>query len=163
MDLRSALEGQYRAGLTMLRECIEKCPDDLWAAGQHPRTTWRIAYHTLFYTHFYLMPTSEDLVPWAKHQAQARILWDDDEDGDPPKETTYTQAEMLEYQKFVEDNLHAWLANINLESDNSGFPWYPIPKIDHQLVNIRHLGTHVGQLQELLYARNIDLNWAGKR
>ena len=163
MDLRSALEGQYRAGLTMLRECIEKCPDDLWAAGKHPRTTWRIAYHTLFYTHLYLAPTYEDFEPWAKHQAQGRILWDDDEDGVPPDETTYTQAEMLEYQKHVEDNLSGWLGKINLESDNSGFDWYPIPKIDHQLVNIRHLGTHIGQLQEQLYARGIDLDWVSRR
>ena len=45
MELRTALKEQYHAGLTMLRQCVEQCPDDLWTSGAHPRPFWRIAFH----------------------------------------------------------------------------------------------------------------------
>ncbi|MBL8087627.1 MAG: hypothetical protein JNM85_06095 [Chthonomonas sp.] len=163
MDIQGALVGQYRAGLTMLRECITVCPDDLWAEGTHPRTYWRIVYHSLFYTHFYAMPNCDEFTPWARHQAHARILWTDDEEGVPPVETTYSQADLLEYLEMLYENIDGWVRALDLGSAESGFPWYPIPKIDHQIVSIRHLGGHVGQLSELLMARGIDINWAGKR
>lgn len=160
-----ALAGQYRAAFAMLRQCIRDCPADLWAAGKHPRTTWRIAYHTLFYTHLYLMPTLADFVPWERHEQQAVVLWDGDESGNPPHETTYTQGDLLEYLDFIEGNLDAWLAAIDLDAPESGFHWYPIPKLDHQLLNLRHLGGHVGQLSERLMTLGDvgEVDWVSKR
>ncbi len=147
----------------MLRQSIERCPDDVWAAGAHPRTFWRVTYHTLYYTHLYLMPKLEDFKEWDQHQNQAKILWDDDEDGIPPMEVTYTQADMLEYLDQIDGNLAAWLDAIDFDSPESGFYWYKIPKLDHQILNVRHLGVHVGQLQELLYAQDIDLDWVSRK
>ncbi len=164
MDVKPALIGQYRAGLAMVRQCVEVCPDEVWsAATEHPRTFWRIAYHALFYTHFYCMPDHETFTPWAKHVPHGVILWDDDEDGVPPAETTYSQADLLEYVDFISANIGDWVAALDLESQQSGFPWYKIPKLDHQLVNLRHLGIHLGQLQERLFAVGIDTDWVGRR
>lgn len=163
MEIKSALKGQYKAGLAMLRECIEVCPEDMWSAGEHPRTFWRIAYHTLFYTHLYLMTEEAAFVPWELNQSQARILWDDDEEGVPPVETTYSQAQMLEYLGMVEADVDDWVELVDLDSDQSGFSWYSIPKLDHQILNVRHLGVHVGQLSELLMARGIDTGWISRR
>lgn len=164
MSIKPALIGQYRAGLAMVRQCIEVCPDDVWAAAtEHPRTFWRIAYHGLFYTHFYCMPDHESFTPWAKHVPHAVILWDDDEDGVPPEETTYSQADLLEYVDYISANIGGWVEVLDLESEQSGFPWYKIPKLDHQLVNLRHLGIHLGQLQERLFAVGIDTDWVGRR
>ncbi|MBN8691178.1 MAG: DinB family protein [Armatimonadetes bacterium] len=165
MELQAALKGQYKAGLAMLRQCVEDCPDDLWALAPsgHPRTFWRIAYHALFYTHLYLMPMKSDFVPWEKHQSQATCLWDDDEEGIPPEETTYSKSEVLSYLDWIVKQVDAWVDALDLASPKSGFSWYRIPKLDHQLVNLRHLGTHTGQLQELLFARGMDSNWIGRR
>lgn len=164
MELKPALIGQYRAGLAMVRQCIEVCPDDVWAAAnEHPRTFWRIAYHALFYTHFYCMPDHESFTPWDRHVAHGVVLWDDDEDGIPPDETTYSQVDLLGYVDFVSANIGDWVNALDLSSAESGFPWYPIPKLDHQLVNLRHLGIHLGQLQERLFAVGIDTDWVGRR
>ena len=163
MEVKAALLGQYRAGIAMLRNCIEVCPDDLWSEGRHPRAFWRIAYHALFYTHFYLSVDHETFTPWEKHVWHGIILWEDDESGVPPVETTFSQADLLSYVAFLEQNVAGLLEVIDLDSASSGFPWYAIPKLDHQLVNIRHLGVHVGQLQELLFARGIDTDWVGRR
>jgi len=45
----------------------------------------------------------------------------------------------------------------------SGFSWYSIPKLDHQLLNLRHLQGHVGQLSELVMATGADLTWVAIR
>jgi hypothetical protein len=163
MEVKRALEGQYRAAFAMIRQCFEKCPDEVWAAGKHPRAFWRIAYHTLFYTHLYLMPNEAAFQPWEKHVAHARILWDDDETGVPPTDLLYSQGDLLDYLTHIENHLSGWLAVLDLDSQESGFSWYNIPKLDLQFVNLRHVGIHLGQLQELLYAVDIDLDWVSRR
>jgi hypothetical protein len=163
MQMIAGFESQYRAALAMLHQTIERCPDELWNSGDHPRTYWRIAYHALYYTHLYLAPTLEEFIPWEKNVDHARILWDDDETGIPPTDLLYSQQDLLDYCTFIEQNLTNFLANIDFNAPTSGFSWYRIPKFEHQLVNIRHIGIHIGQLQELIYAKGIDLDWVSKR
>jgi hypothetical protein len=64
MELRQALKEQYHAGLAMLAECVEKCPEGMWLEGEHPRTFWRIAFHAAFFTHLYLGQNEEAFAPW---------------------------------------------------------------------------------------------------
>ena len=53
--------------------------------------------------------------------------------------------------------------NLNLASDETGFSWYKnMSKLSHQLMNLRHIQGHVGQLSELLMARGIDTDWIAK-
>lgn len=162
MNVKADLVSQYRAGLAMLRDCLTQCPDDLWSAGAHPRTTWRIAYHALFYTHFYLMPDCDSFVPTEIFVWHGRILWEDDEAGMPPEETTYSQADLIGYLDFIDAHIPEWVENLDLASPTSGFPWYPISKLAHQFVNLRHLSGHTGQIQELLYARGLSPRWVGR-
>lgn len=157
MEIKRALKGQYHAGLAMLRETIEKCPENVWLGGTHPRNPWRIAYHALFYTHLYLMAREEEFVPWAMHREHVPALWED-EDG-PPIEPAYSRAEEMAYLEMIYAGVDGWVDLIDLDSLDSGFSWYSIPKLDHQLLNIRHLGGHVGQLSELVIATGADLDW----
>lgn len=163
MDIKDALKGQYHAGLAMLRETIEKCPEDLWYGGEHPRNTWRIAYHVTFYTHLYLAQTMDSFIPWPKGILDARILWSG-EDGSPaPVVEAFSKTELLEYVDFVDAGVDGWVDALDLETLDPGFHWYSIPKLDHQILNIRHLGVHTGQLAELVMATGADLDWVSKR
>lgn len=162
MEIKRALKGQYRAGLAMLRQCIERCPDDLWEAGEHPRNFWRIAYHAVFYTHLYLQVNEEAFQPWEKHRKHVPSLWEDHR-GAPPVDPPYSREETLAYLDLVYEQVDEWVDLIDLDAQQSGFDWYPIPKLDHQILNVRHLQGHVGQLQELLYARGVDLDWVAIR
>jgi hypothetical protein len=56
--LRSALKNQYHAMLSMLRNTIETCPDDLWVSKEFTNPYWRIVYHTLYFLHLYLYTSS---------------------------------------------------------------------------------------------------------
>ncbi|HMS55303.1 MAG TPA: DinB family protein [Fimbriimonadaceae bacterium] len=158
MDVRTELVSQYRAGLAMLRQCIDACPEDVWVSGKHPRTYWRIAYHAIFYTHLYLADDLESFVAWEKHRDKIPALW-----GDPDVEPPYSREETLAYLDFVDANVASWVQAIDIERKTSGFDWYKMSKFEHQLVNIRHLGGHMGQLSEILMAHGADVDWVGKK
>ena len=163
MEFKSILISQYRAELKMLADCISLFSDEAWAAGDHPRSAWRIAYHALFYTHLYLAPDAQSFKEWHRHVSHGPVLWLDDEEGVPPVEVTFSQADLLEYLDFVSENLTGWVENLDLQSSSSGFSWYPnMSKLEHQMVNLRHLGVHIGQLQERLYADGLEPGWKSR-
>jgi hypothetical protein len=163
MDLRAALVEQYRAALAMLRDCIEKCPEDLWTGGSFPRNPWRIAYHAIFYTHLYLMQDEASYVPWPKHREGATALWEDDEGPAPATVEPYTRAEALEALEHLDALIAPTVASLDLDAPETGFHWYPnMTKLSHQLLNLRHLQGHVGQLSELLMARGIETDWVSR-
>lgn len=160
MDIKDALKGQYHGTLAMLRQTIADCPDAVWESGKHPRTFWRIAYHALFYTHLYLMVNEAAFVPWEKHRGNIKVLWDDEKGQLPPIEPSYTQTELVEYLDFIDQHVNEWVDLIDLSSPDPGFSWYKIPKLEHQILNIRHLAGHMGQLSELLMNNGIDeVHW----
>ncbi|MBS1726936.1 MAG: DinB family protein [Armatimonadetes bacterium] len=157
MDIKKAIKGQYRAGLAMLRQCITDFPDELWEAGMGPRKNWKIVYHTLFYTHLYAMQREGDFEPWGV--GMECDMWED-----KPGEKVYSKADLLEYCDHVDSHIEEWVDRLDLEAEESGFNWYPnFPKLDHQLLNIRHLGGHMGQLSELAMNNGVhEIKWCSR-
>jgi len=142
----------------MLRQCVEVCPEEVWIAGEHPRNFWRIAYHAVFYAHLYGQQQEADFQPWVKARPTASDLWGPQDILEP-----YTRQEVLDYIDLVDAQVDSAVDGLDLDSADSGFPWYPsFPKLDHQILNIRHIQGHVGQLSELLMAKGIDTNWVAK-
>ena len=70
MNVQAALKGQYHASLAMLKRAVEECSDDLWTGGDYPIAFWRVAYHTLFFTHLYLQPDEKSFRPWEHHREE---------------------------------------------------------------------------------------------
>ena len=167
--LGPALVKQYRAGLAMLRDAVEKCPDDVWSSGEHANAFWQIAYHALYFTHLYLHPHLDEFVPWAGHQADVQhedgIAGPADPDSSLPlTPDPYTRKQVLEYCDSLYDRVDDLVAGIDLESAESGFYWYPIPKLEHQLVNLRHLQHHTAQLADRLRNQvGVGVGWVGSR
>jgi hypothetical protein len=170
MDIRQALKEQYHAGLAMLADCVEKCPEDVWLAGEHPRTFWRVACHTTYFALCYLVQTEDDFdasgSAWPPAVREALGLTE----GRPathvePYElpegvAAMTRGTMLEYIAYVRGLVDMTVDGLDLDTDKSGFPWYPnTAKLSHELLNLRHIQGHVGQLSELLMAKGIDTNW----
>jgi hypothetical protein len=153
--LRQALERQYHAALAMLREAIEECPDDVWLDDGRTNAFWQIAYHALYFTHLYLQPGLDDFVPWEGHQGEVQhedgIAGPADPDSPLPlTPVPYGRADVLAYWSVVDGMVGLAVDALDLESPDSGFYWYPIPKLEHQLVNLRHLQHHAAQLADRL-------------
>lgn len=158
MDIRPHLARQLIATLDMLRQAIERCPDTVWFAENGPRPVWRIAYHALFLADVYLQPTLADFTPWARHQDDAMDLW---ETPDPKPVEPYTRAALIEYCDDLRARIPSTLAKVDPSLPDSGFDWYTLPKMEHMLLNLRHLAVHLGQIQEHCYAAGVDLGWIG--
>lgn len=164
MELKQALKEQLRASLAMLTQCVERCPDDLWLTGDYPRYYWRIAFHSIFFTHVGIAQGEASYVPWPgrpdKHDAMfldpATIEPYELPDGAEP----FTKAETLAFIAHVDSILDESIDGLDLETDETGFRWYPqMSKMSNLLMNLRHNEGHVGQLSELLMARGIDIDW----
>jgi hypothetical protein len=73
VNLKEPFVHQFSAELKMLRNAIELCPESLWHEGS-PNRFWHLAYHALFYTHFYLSASESEFVPWTKSRPDYNFL-----------------------------------------------------------------------------------------
>jgi hypothetical protein len=148
--LRSVLKSQYHAALAMLRETIERCPADLWSSTEPKNAFWQVAFHALFFTHLYLQRNEAEFQRWT-HQHGG----DDGTKGD-----AYTQAQVLEYWAFCDAMTDRAIDALDLASQESGFSWYRVGKLEHQLINIRHVQHHAAQLADRLRsATDVGTRW----
>jgi hypothetical protein len=167
--LRMILASQYHAALAMLREPIERCPDDLWYDDRPINAFWQVAYHALYFTHLYLQPDEAAFRPWERHQGDVQHP---DGIAGPPEPGSalplipdpYSRADVLAYWEVCDEMVDSAVSTLDLGSDESGFSWYPIPKLEHQMVSLRHIQHHAAQLADRLRAATgTGIRWVGAR
>ena len=76
----------------------------------------------------------------------------------------YTKADVLAYwsvcNALVDDAVDA----LDLNHPQSGFSWYKVPKMEHQIINIRHIQYHQAQLADRLRVETgAGIGWADAR
>ncbi len=150
MDVKAILQSQYYASLAMLKQAIFKCPPAVWNAPHDKDAFWFKAYHTLYYAHKYLQINPKDFKYWKKHHK-------------PDSEKPLAKEEILEYMAFVEGQVADRIPLTDLEA-SAGFLGNRLSKMELQIINIRHIQEHTGELYERLGSReNIALDWAEQR
>jgi len=158
MAFKDTIQSQYHAALMMLKAAVEKCPVDLWADDDYVNPFWRVAYHTIIYTHFYLSPTQDDFIPWEKHKEDMQLLGPKAPDSEP-----YSKDDVLKYLEFCLEQVEAQVSAMDLDAE-SGFYWLPFDKLELQFYNIRHIQHHTGELCERLGAHGeIEVGWVGMK
>lgn len=74
----------------------------------------------------------------------------------------YTTSQVLAYWKHCDDMVDAAVRSLDLQSSESGFHWYRFPKLEHQIVNLRHIQNHTAQLGDRLRASTgTGIRWVG--
>lgn len=160
-QIRNHLVQQYLAALAMLRQAVESCPETLWLDAGYTNRFWHIAYHTVFYTHFYVQASEEEFHPWAKHQKGSNYLGVRKSAPDEPAAqiTAYLRTDVLEYWILCRDQVTKRLPHDDLDAE-SGFSWLPFNRFELHLYNLRHLAHHTGQLADRLrIVANTGLRW----
>lgn len=164
------LKRQYHAGLAMLREAVERCTDELWLSDAYRNRCWQLAYHTLFFTHAYLQPNEASFRPWKEHQGD--VQHEDGIAGGPPNPDStlpvipnpYTREQVLAYCDFCDAMVNDAIDAMDVWSQESGFHWYQYPKLEHQLINLRHLQHGAAQLADRVRAKlNLGIRWVGSK
>jgi hypothetical protein len=166
LALRSALKSQYHASLAMLRDAIEQCPDQLWLNPAHKNAFWQLAYHVLFYAHFYLHADEASVKAWSGHQPNVRhpsaLTGQPSADPTLPLPDPYPKAQVLAFWLVCDGMVDEAVDGLDLTRTECGFSWYPMSKLEHQLVNIRHIQHHTAQLMDRLRAsEDIGVKWVG--
>jgi hypothetical protein len=166
ISIKPILKSQYHAGLAMLEQAIDRCPDSLWISRDHPNRFWHVAYHAIYVTHMYLQHDEAAFRPWEDHREDYQFLgplpW-------PPHRLPnigepYTKAQILEYLHACKSMVDAAVDILNLDAPESGFWWYKMPKLEHQIVNLRHLEHHTAQLADRLRQHaGVGIDWIGAK
>jgi hypothetical protein len=166
-QVRSVLRNQYHASLAMLHTAVASCPDDTWYDTTPTNAFWQIAYHALFFAHLYLQPDEHAFRPWPRHQSNTQNP--DGIPGEPDPNSAlplvpnpYSKADVLDYWAFCDRQIDQWIDALDLSRADCGFHWYRVSKLEHQIVNIRHIQHHTAQLADRLRAAHgIGVRWAG--
>jgi hypothetical protein len=157
VKLQIIIQSQYLASLAMMKQAIELCPAEMWDDRAVKNRFWQVAYHGLFFIHFYLQPTEADFVAWEKHQPHYDGMGLMADDNEP-----CSQADMLDYLALVEGEVRRVVPTLDLEAA-SGFHWLPFNKLELQFYSMRHLMGHVGELSERLWVQaGLEVEWVGK-
>ena len=169
-SLRPILKSQYHASLAMLKDAIDKCPDDVWLDDRTTNRYWQIAYHVLYYTHLYLHVDEKSATPWAGHQSQVQYPSGltnprlEVNKSLPVFASPYSKAQVLELWTICDRLVDGAVDSFDLDSPECGFWWYKMGKLEHQFINIRHIQHHTAQLADRLrVARNVGVPWVGMR
>ncbi len=164
--VRAVLKSQYHAALAMLRQAIERCPDEAWTdKSGHPTAFWHIAYHALYFTHLYLQSNEHAFRPWAHHREDYQYLGELSRPRvQPLVHEPYTKEQILSYLGLCEAMVDSAVDGFDLDAPTSGFHWYRLSKLEHQFINIRHIQHHAAQLADRLrVAAGVGVGWVSAK
>jgi hypothetical protein len=136
---------QFGAALDMLENAIHACPDDQW---DKPSKFWYLAYHTAFWTDYYLSDTPME----NDYHPPKPFSLSEFEDGALP-ERVYTKSEVLAFlrhgrqrlQDQLQSNTAEELLHKRFTSEYKNFSLFEL-----LLYNMRHVQHHAAQLNLLL-------------
>jgi hypothetical protein len=157
--IQDVLLSQFGASLQMLGNAIRACPSEVWGDEISYYEFWYYAYHTIFWTDFYLsnMPEEEFVppAPFTLGEFEADVL--------PPR--VYNQAELLVYLEFVQTKCRTHISSLTAESmlQHLKIGQRDYGLLEWLLYNLRHVQHHAAQLNLLLRQRiGSAPNWVSR-
>ena len=106
----------------------------------------------------------QSFIPWARHREGLNSLDAIPENNPRPPEPCdpFTREELLDYWRICDDMIDRGVDTLDLSAPQCGFPWYNMPKLDHQILNIRHIQHHAAALAtRLRRTAGISIDWVG--
>ena len=163
--VKHMLRSQYGAALRMLADCVAACGDEHYEGRIAGATFRQIAYHTLFFTDFYLSATEGEFRLRRLHRRGGDERGPDLCPGLSPDET-------LAYARLCRRKAARSLAAETEPSlrGPSGFVRRDVSRAELHVYNIRHIQHHTGAMSA--YLRRVDprlrqdplgeLKWVGQ-
>lgn len=146
--MHQALHGQVEAALCTLRNCVAKCPDELWHAHVAKLEFNQAAFHALFFADLYLGESVEALRSQDFHRQHAADFADYEELEDRVQQNTYSRGFLNAYIEHCRTKT-AQVAHAETEASlaaHCNFPWLKITRLELYPYMARHLQHHAAQL-----------------
>jgi hypothetical protein len=154
---KSALLGQFHAALAMLESAVRQCPDEHWHGIVGTQPFSHVAYHTLFYTDFYLTQNEASYRRPPFHREEYQFFGGTKlpSEEEPIADFPFPREVVLEYVDYCHRKANEVIAAETAESlaGPPGFEWYKIPRAEFLLNEVRHIQHHTAQLG--LYLRRV--------
>ena len=147
--VRQILTGQFEAALCMLHATVKQASSEHWEAPVANLSLRQVAYHTLFFTDYYLSPSEDAFVLRELHQRG----------GDERQPVVSPGLPQDETQAYLALCRQKALATFAAETEQSlqgpsGFARKQFSRGELHLYNLRHIQHHAGQLSAAL--RRLD-------
>jgi hypothetical protein len=162
--VKQLLINQFEAALCTLEMCIVRCPDAAWDGRVGKLMFCQVAFHTLFYTDFYLGLNEESFRRQPFHLANSDLFRDYEELLDRPQVLLYDKPGVKAYLEYCRNKA---ADAISVETADSlvapcDFPRRNMTRAELHVYNIRHIQHHAAQLSlrlRLDFGENIP--WVG--
>jgi hypothetical protein len=149
----------------MLEACVERCPEAAWDAPVGSLAFCQVAFHTLFFTDYYLGRDDVSFRQQAYHREHADVFRDYEELESRPQKLLYERAAIVDYLAHCRHKFAEMLARETAESlaGPCGIARRrPMSQAELYLVNVRHMQHHAAQLSlRLRLDWQIEIPWVG--
>lgn len=153
--LKEGISYQFNHTWKMFYKMVKDFDDESWTkTGCGYITPARISYHILGGTKYYI--EDETVISFASGK-KADWNWENGRNEDLP-----AKDDILELIHMYKNKSDLWINQIDLEADNSKFPWAGPTKLSVVLFQLRHMEYHIGELNLLLHEckdGKADDNW----
>lgn len=149
-QLKQIISAQFEASLCMLKNAIERCPDEHWEGLIAKYPFWLVAYHALYMTDFRLWPSEAAFRPRERFHPRGMSELEEEY---PSR--MFSKSELLDYAQVCRQFLHEVMPSEVLDAP-SGFSFLPFTRAELHLHSIRHIHHHTGQLGAFLRRAGVD-------
>ena len=158
------LTNQFEASLCTLGQCVERCPNSLWNVSVARYPFCQTAYHTLFFTDFYLGLNADVFKEQTFHKSHPELFGDYEQMEDREPVCLYDKPQIRMYLQHCRDKA---IETIALETEESfaepaRFSRRSFSRAELHVYNMRHIQHHAAQLiLRLRLDTDVDIPWIG--
>lgn len=185
LDTFKTFVHQFEAALSMLNACVDRCPETIWDARVANYRFCQVAFHTLFWTDFYLGQSEESFRRQPFHEwlrpDGALALEVRTGEGDPVFQNERLFGDYVEFEDRAPVRLYdkaairAYLDHCRTKASEvmgaetvdtlsapSGLRSPDLSRAEVHVYNIRHIQHHAAQLSlRLRLDANGGIRWVG--
>jgi hypothetical protein len=154
---------QYEAALSMLKACVDKCPDAVWDSRGANYRFCQLVFHTLIFTDLYLGPDVESFRRQPFHLRNEGFFGDYEEFEDRAPVRLYDKASILAYLEHCRSKVSEVMQGETADtlSARAGTR-RSLSRAELHIYNIRHIQHHAGQLSlRLRLDTGEGIDWVG--
>jgi len=163
--LARGLTSQLLAGLSMLKDCIDRCPEKEWHERHNDYPFSQMVFHALLDCDYHLCDDDAEFKEQPFHRKNRAHFrdYEEIEDGMPPQ---LPERDFINryYEHCREKAVPAIEAkcDADLTIPNTDV-WRNMTKLERYVNLIRHLQHHTGQLGlRLQYATGAEMDWVAR-
>src|SRR5574341_1579603 len=159
---RTLITRQYEAALSMLKACVDRCPETVWNSKGANYKFCQLVFHTLIFTDLYLGHEDEEAFRRQPYHLQHQDVFADYEEfEDQLPVRLYDKPAILAYLEHCRNKVSEVMPAETEDSLNTPAITRPsLSRAELHVYNIRHIQHHTGQLSlRLRVDANEDMRW----